>query len=110
MPPPLLCPNFISLRLWREIAVPVGGRHAAIHQEVAASYEAAVGAHEKRTDIAHFVRRACASCRGELDHAAVAGAARPRELILGERRDDDAGADGVDARAALSPAHGFCHD
>ena len=32
------------------------------------------------------------------------------KLVPGERREDNAGADRVDARAALAPAHRFGHD
>ena len=45
----------------------------------------------------------------QLDHAAVALAARAGQLVLGQRGDDDAGADRVDPRAAPAPAHGLGH-
>jgi hypothetical protein len=42
-------------------------------------------------------------------HAPVARAARPLQFIVGKRSDSDAGADGVDPRAALFPTNGFGH-
>ena len=45
----------------------------------------------------------------QLDHAPVSLAARTGQLVLGEGRDDDAGADRVDPRAALAPPHRLGH-
>ena len=92
-----------------EFAVPVGSGHAAVHEEVAAGDERAIRAHEQRADGSDLVRSAGAPGRRELDHAPVSLAARAGQLVLGERRDDDAGADRVDPRAALAPAHRLGH-
>lgn len=75
-----------------------------------AGEEGAIRSHKKRADGTDFVRRSGASDRAEVDHAAVALAAWPAQFILGQRRDDDAGADRVDAGAALAPPHGLGHD
>ena len=50
--------------LCRELAEPVGGRDAAVHQDVAAGDEPAVRSHEQRTDGADFVNEA-----GDLPYA-----------------------------------------
>ena len=64
-----------SLR--REFAVPVGGRHPAIHEEVAARNERAVRTHEEGADSSDLVRSAGSPSRGQFDHAPVSGAAWP---------------------------------
>ena len=46
---------------------------------------------------------------GQLDHAPVSFAAGTGQFVLGERGDDDAGADGIDPRPALAPPHGLGH-
>ncbi len=64
---------------------------------------------QESTNTPHLVRPAGAPGRGELNHAPVSLAARTCQFILGERRNHDAGADRVDPRAALAPAHGLGH-
>ena len=64
----------------------------------------------RRADGADLVGSAGASSRRHLDHAPVPCAARPGQLVLGERGDDDARADRVDPRAALAPADRLGHD
>src|SRR6476661_5069501 len=89
--PPHLC----------KLAVPVRGGHPAVHQDVAAGDEAPVGAHEERTHGGYLVGSAGTAHRGRLDHAPVPLTTRTGELVLGQRGDDDARADGVDPRTAL---------
>jgi len=48
----------------------------------------------------HLIQRAGAPDRRQFDHAPVSLATRTGQLVLGNRRDDDAGADRVDSRAA----------
>lgn len=67
------------LLLWSQLAVPVGGRHFPVHQDVAPGDEPAARAHEKRTDCADL----------------VGSANRP--------------ADRVDPGSALAPANTFGH-
>ena len=90
-----------------KLAVPVGGRDAAVHQEIAPRDECAIRAHQKGTDGSYFIRGAGTPGRAQLDHASVPIAARARQLVVGERRDDDAGADRIDSRAPLAPSDGF---
>lgn len=63
----LLLTTFSNLPLltayFGDVAVPVRSAHAAIHQEVAASDEAPILAHEQRGDGTDFVRRAAMSSR-----------------------------------------------
>ena len=64
--------------LGRQAPEPVGRRHAAIHQEVAAGNERAVRPHQQRRDISDFIR-ACQpvspgsprSCAGSPRRAAL---------------------------------------
>ena len=65
------------------------------------------GPHTERTN---FVRCARPSSRRYLQHAPIARPAWPLKLIIGERRDDDAGADRVDPCAALFRTNCLCHD
>src|SRR4051794_1665026 len=65
-----------------EIAVPVGGGHTAIHEEIAAGDEPTVRPHEQRSDIAHLIGRAGAPNRRYLNHAPVPCAAWPGEFAL----------------------------
>src|SRR5215207_1136435 len=95
----LLCAHF------GEVAVPVGGGHPAVHEDVAAGDEPPVRAHEQRAHGAYLVRAASAPGRGPLDHAPVPCAARTAEFVLGERGHNDARADRVDPRTTLAPAH-----
>jgi hypothetical protein len=92
-----------------ELAVPVGGGHASVHQDVAAGDEPAVRAHEQCAHRGHLVGSAGAARRGRLDHAPVALSARAGELVLGQRRDDDAWTDRVDPRTTLAPANRLGH-
>src|SRR4051794_39310545 len=57
-----------------------------------------------------LVGRADAPGGGGLDHLLVVGGAGAGHLVAGQRGDDDAGADGVDARAALTPSQAFSLD
>jgi hypothetical protein len=57
-----------------EIAVPVGGGHHSIHQEIAARDKSTIRPHEQRTDGAHFVLGRCTSRHRSVDHAPVTGA------------------------------------
>ena len=77
---------------------------AAIHEEVASGDESTLRSQEQRRDIPHIVRGAGPLCRAAVDHAPLARAARPCQLVLRKRRHNDARANGVDARAALAPA------
>jgi hypothetical protein len=54
-----------------------------------------------------LIRRADSAGGGGLDHRAVVLSARARHLVAGEWGDDDSGADGVDAGAALAPGEAF---
>jgi hypothetical protein len=68
------------------------------------------GAHEQRGDGCDLVGGTGAPGGAAVDHAPVALAAWSGELVDGEGRDDDAGADRVDAGAAFGPANRFGHD
>ena len=92
-----------------QFAVEVGGGDTAVHEEVAAGDESAVGAHEERADGPDLVWSAGAPGRRQLDHAPVSLAAGTGQLVLREWGDDDAGADRVDPRAALAPPDGLGH-
>ena len=92
-----------------DIAVPIGRRHAAIHEEVAAGDEPALGAHEQRAHCSDLVGRAGPPGHRAFDHAPVTPAARARQLVLRERRHDDPRADRIDSSAAPAPAHRLGH-
>ena len=70
---------------------------------------ATVRAHQQRADGATSSGVPARPAGLSLDHAPVSLTARPGQFVLGERGDDDAGADRVDPRAALAPAHGLGH-
>src|SRR4051812_49331926 len=80
----------------REIAKPVSCCHAAIHENITARDERTVRAHQESADVADFIGCRSAPHRAELDHAAVAFSAWPRQFVAGQWRDDDAGAYCVD--------------
>jgi len=65
----------------------------------------AVGAHEECRQCGDLVGCAGAADGAVLDHAPVPLAAGSGEFVDGQRRDDDARADGVDPGAALT-SHG----
>src|SRR4051812_35946080 len=92
---------------WGRGAVEVGGGDAAVDEEVAAGDPGAIGAEEEVGDGGDLVRRAGAAGGALFEHAPVPLAAWSGELVDGEGGDDDAGADGVDACAALGPTDGF---
>src|ERR1700690_2723866 len=96
--PPVLTRHTGTYRgrsFWREFAEPVRGGNSAVHEEVAASDERAVLAHKERADGADFVRGAGAPGRAQIHHSPVPFAARPGQFVLGQRCDDDSGADRV---------------
>jgi hypothetical protein len=68
-----------------DVAVPVCGRHAAIHHEVTARDEAAIWPHEQRADGTDFIGRPGSLGDRPFNHAAVAGTPRSRQFVLGER-------------------------
>src|SRR3954465_14470821 len=78
----------VECLLWSKVAVPVGGSHSAIHEEVAAGNEPAVRAHQQCADSPNLVWGAGASSRRHLDHAPVACATRAGQFVLGERGDN----------------------
>ena len=84
-------------------AVEVARGRAAVDEEGRARDERALVAHQKLGDVCDFVRRAGASRRALSEHVLVEVAARAVELVECQRRDDDAGGDVVQARAALAP-------
>jgi hypothetical protein len=86
----------------RQFAVPERRRYPAIHEEIAAGNECAVGAHQQGRNIANLIGRARAFHGTAFNHAPVASAARTRELIFGQWRDDDTGTDRIQARASLA--------
>src|SRR5579862_10046357 len=92
-----------------ELAVEVRRGDSTVHEEVAAGDERSVATHEQCADGSDFVRGAAAAGGGELDHASVPLAASAGQLVRGERREDDAGADRVDPGAPLAPADGLGH-
>src|SRR5260370_31003142 len=93
--------------LGSEFAVEVGRGNSAVHEEVAAGDEGAVGAHEQRTEGSDFVWGAAAASGPEFDHVSVSLTARAGQLIRGEWSEDDAGTDRVDPRAPLAPPDAF---
>ena len=92
-----------------KLPVEVGGRDAAVHKEVAASDEAAVGTHQERGDGRDLVGCTGTPCWALLQHPLVALTPGPRQLVNGKRRDDDAWADGIDPGSALGPANSLGH-
>src|SRR3954463_13102448 len=84
-----------------------GGDHAAVHEQVAAGDEARLGAEQEGGGGGDLVGRADTPGGGGLDHLLVVGGAGAGQLVAGQRGDDDAGADGVHARAARAPAEAF---
>lgn len=84
-------------------AVEVARGRAAVDEEGRARDERALVAHQKLGDVCDFVRRAGASRRALSEHFLVEVAARAVELVECQRRDDDAGGDVIQARAALAP-------
>ena len=95
--------------LGREFTVLLSRRHTAIYQEISASDEAAIRSNQQRADSFNFVWRAAEACGQGCDHAAIAFPARPGLFVLGEGREDDAGADRVDPRATLASSHRLGH-
>ena len=67
-------------------------------------------AHDELSQVADFIRAAGATGRAKGQHLAVAFSAGPVEFVVGQRRNDDARADGIDRRSAMAPAGGFIHD
>src|SRR5918998_4770392 len=102
---------------WREkvplrrgqVAEPVGRGDAAVHEEIAAGDEVAIRPHQERADGSDLVRCARATGWAELDHAPVALPPGTGQLVLRQRRDDDAGADRVDPGATPAPADRLSH-
>src|SRR5271157_109305 len=101
--------SLFSNLFWSEISKPIGRRHSTIHEEVASGDERTFRPHEESTDGSDFVRCAGSSSRRYFNHAPIARAARPLEFVVRQGRDDDAGADRVDPRSALSPTDGLGH-
>jgi hypothetical protein len=79
------------------------GDDATVDQHVAAGDEAAVVPEKEGRGSGDLVRGSCASRGGLLDHRLVASCAGTGHFVECERRDDDAGADRVDAGAAIGP-------
>jgi hypothetical protein len=94
---------------WSEFAEPIGRRHSAIHEEVAAGDKCSLRTHEECSDVSNLVRSTSSPSRRKFDHAPVARAARPFQLIVRQRSDDDAGTDRIDSRTALSPTDCLRH-
>ena len=92
-----------------KVTKPIGCRHATIHKDVAAGDGGAVRTHEECPNSPNLIWSACASSRRYLKHAPIAWTARPLQLIVRERSDDDAGANRVDPGAALSPTDCLGH-
>src|SRR3954463_8993198 len=87
-----------------------GGDHAAVHEQVASGDEAGLGAEQDGGGRRDLVGRADTAGGGGLDHLLVVGGAGAGHLVARERGDDDARADGVHARAALTPGEAFGPD
>jgi hypothetical protein len=66
-----------------EFAVEVGRGNAAVHEEVAAGDERAVGAYEERANCSDLVRGPAAAGGAEFDHAPVSLTAEPGQLVPG---------------------------
>ena len=97
-------------RLWLERAIVIARGRAAVDQECRAGDERAHVAHQERRYIRHFVRCAGPSRRAFGEHVFVKVPARAVELVNGERRDDDAGRNVVEPRAARTPLDALRHD
>lgn len=82
-----------------------GGDDTAIGQQVDACDESGMLAKQEFTGRGDFIRGAHTSCGGRVDHFLVAFTGCV-EFILSKRSDDDARADGVDARSLISPCCG----
>lgn len=83
---------------------------AAVHEEVVARDKAVFGLYQQSGNVRDLVGCTEEARSRNLDHALVPWTAWTRELILGQRREDDPPADRVDAGAALALADCLSHD
>ena len=67
-------------------------------------------AHEKFSQVADFIGCTGTTGRTEGQHLTVSFLPGTIEFVIGQGRNDDARADGIDRRAPLSPVIGFGHD
>src|SRR3954453_3030372 len=88
----------------RDAAGAQGGDDAAVDEQVGAGQEP--GLEHELGSGGDLVGGADPAGGAAGDHGLVAGGAGSGHLVLGQRGEDDAGADGVDARPAVAPGHG----
>jgi hypothetical protein len=89
---------------------PSGCCHTTIHQEIATGDKGAIRPHKKGCHICDLVRSSCPAGWTGIDHVPIPCASRPVQLIVGKRRHDNAGTDGVDSCSSLSPPYSFRHN
>ena len=72
--------------MWGEFAVEVGGGDAAVHEEVAAGDERAIGTHEQGAERSDLVGGAGAPGRAQFDHVAVSLTVGAGQLVFHDGR------------------------
>ena len=77
-------------------AVEAAGGGAAVNKEGGAADEGALIAQQKLRDVRRLIRRAGAACGAPGEHVLINIPAQADELAQRQRRDDDAGCNGVE--------------